>query len=161
MKKILLLAVLFISITAFSQKKQHPKTEFTTEQKTQLIIKKMTIDLDLTPKQVAKITPIVVEKASKMEARKAEFKSKKGDHKSKRKILSSDDKFKMAMAHLEEQETLQNKMKNILDKEQYVTWKKMHKKHGEKRKQIAMKHGDKKKGDSRRERNHKHEEPKA
>lgn len=136
MKKILLLAVFIISSTVFSQKRQHQKNELSTEQKTQLMIKKLSIDLDLSSKQIAKITPIMVDKATKMEAKKAEFKSKRGEHKQDRKILSSDDKFKMAMAHLEEQEAFQNKMKNILNKDQYATWKEMHKKHGQKRKAM-------------------------
>lgn len=167
MKKISLVVALFVAIGAFAQKQRPQKKSFTVEQKTQLMIKKMSIDLDLTPKQVAKITPIVVDKATKMEARKAEFKGKKGEHKPERKMLSSDEKFKIAMDRLEEQETLQNQMKNILDKDQYVTWKKMHKKHGDKRRKMAMKHRSKKrgdnkrKGDHRKDRRHDHNEPEA
>ena len=173
MKKISLVVALFVAIGAFAQKHGPEKESFTVEQKTQLMIKKMSIELDLTSKQVTQITPIVVDKATKMEARKAEFKGEKGEHKQERKMLSSDEKFKMAMAHLEEQEALQNKMKNILNKDQYATWKKMHKKHSEKRNKPGMKHApkkqcdnpkecdDKKQGDHKKGKRHEHDEPEA
>ncbi|GGF61993.1 hypothetical protein [Wenyingzhuangia marina] len=136
MKKISLVVALFVAIGAFAQK-QHPQKEtFTAEQKTQLMVKKMSLELDLSKKQISKITPIVAEKVNKMEAKIAEFKVKR-EAKTKRKALTSDEKYNMAIAQLDEKIALQNQMKSILNKEQYATWKQMHKKHEQRGKMMA------------------------
>ncbi|MGY5355556.1 hypothetical protein [Wenyingzhuangia sp. IMCC45467] len=163
MKKLSLLIALFIAIGAFAQKQS-----FTAEQKTQLMVKKMSLDLDLSEKQEAKIAPIIAEKVNKMEARIADFKEarKKGER-PERKEISSEEKFNMAMTHLEEQKVLQNKMKNILNKEQYAQWKEIHKKRQHRGKEMAhhkMKdrfQKNKRKHNSKDDRKHRHEKPAA
>jgi len=132
MKQVILMATLFMSVYTFAQKKCQQKSEFSATQKTQLLIKKMTIELDLNAKQVSQITPIVNERIKTREAKCSE------DKKENRKLLSSDEKFEMKMEYLNKQETLQNKMKNILKKEQYISWKELFKKHHHK-KRMAKK----------------------
>lgn len=162
MKKFSLLVALLIAVGAFAQKRGHEKKDaFTPEQKTKLMVMKMSLELDLTEKQEAKITPIVAEKVNKMEERMAKFKDHKKGERPERKEISSEEKFKMALDHLEEQKALQNKMKNILDKDQYAQWKKMQKKHGQAKKRMAMKNHGKKKGDDKRRRGHNREEIEA
>lgn len=162
MKKTSLVIALFIAIGAFAQKRgQEKKDNFTPEQKTQLMVMKMSLELDLSEKQEAKITPIVAEKVNKMEERKAKFKNRKKGERPERKEISSEEKFKMAMAHLEAQKDLQNKMRNILDDDQYAQWKKIQKKHGERRAKMAMKKHSKKKGEGKRKRDRRPERSEA
>jgi len=134
MKQVILIATLFISVHTFAQKKCQQKSDFSATQKTQLLIKKMTIELDLNAKQISQITPIVNERIKTREAKCSE------DKKENRKLLSSDEKFEMKMECLNKQETLQNKMKEILRKEQYDTWKEMRKKHMHKKGIKKMAH---------------------
>lgn len=160
MKKTSFLIALLITATLFAQKKHHAKKDsFTVDQKTQLMVKKLNILLDLSSKQVAEITPIVADKVAKMHAKKEEFKAKRENKEEHKKMLSSDEKFEIAMKRLEEQEALQNKMENILNKDQYVIWKKMYHKHLQKR-MKSKKHCEKK-GDHKGKRKHKHEEVEA
>lgn len=140
MKKLSLVIALFIAIGAFAQKRgqegRGPKgNDFTPEQKTQLMVMKLSVALDLSEKQEAAITPLVAEKIEKM----AEKRGYKKGERAERKELSSDEKFEMAMKRLEEQKILQTKMKDILDKDQYAQWRKMHKKQMEKMSQGRKK----------------------
>lgn len=149
MKKISLVIALFLAIGAFAQKGGHKGkhakgNDFTPEQKTQLMVMKLSIALDLSEKQEAAITPIVAQKVSKM----AEMKGRKKGGKAERKEISSEEKFEMTKKHLEAQKAVQEKMKKILDRDQYVQWKKMQKKHMKKR-QKGKKKG---KGDKRSKR---------
>lgn len=153
MKKISLVIALFIAIGAFAQKRGcqggHERGDaFTPEQKTQLMVMKLSIALDLSKKQENEITPIVAKKVNKMLEMKDHKKGDKG--KGERKELSSDEKFAMAMKHVEEKKALQEKMKNILDKDQYAQWKKMQKKHMNKKQKGENGKGKRKGGDERR-----------
>ncbi|ANW94853.1 hypothetical protein AXE80_00440 [Wenyingzhuangia fucanilytica] len=161
MKKISLLIATFVFVGAFAQKNKPKKESFTAEQKTQLMVKKMSVALDLTEKQEAKITPIVADKVKKIEAKMAEFKDRKKGERPERKEISNEEKFKTAMAHLEEQKALQNKMKSILNKEQYVSWKEMQTKQHHRRGEMMKKRSEKKRGDSKGKRDHKREKPAA
>lgn len=136
MKKISLLVALFVAIGAFAQKQRPQKENFTAEQKTQLMVKKMSLELDLSKKQISKITPIVAQRVTKMETKMAEFKAKR-EAKTERKALTSDEKYNMAIAQLDEKIALQNQMKSILNKEQFATWKEIHKKHEQRGKMMA------------------------
>ncbi len=142
MKNINLFIALFATIFAFSQKKHTQKTEFTAVQKTQLIVKKLSITLDLSEKQTAQIIPLMSAKVQQHEMKKAERES--------HKEISTDEKFKLAMAHLNDQASLRREMKKILDKNQYEKWTEMHRKHEQK-----PKRGHAKKGEARKKRSKK------
>ena len=157
MKKLSLLLVLLLTISAFSQKKHHQKPDFTVEQKTELMIKKMTLALDLNKKQISQITPLVVSKVKERDAKKSEHKGQSGK-------MSNDEVFNKMSQRLDKMIALSAQMKKILDDDQYAKWKKMSAKHMHKKKHGKKKHGKKKGCDGKkcdgekRKRHHEQEE---
>ncbi|WP_075344315.1 hypothetical protein [Tenacibaculum agarivorans] len=118
MKKILsvLLTFGFIAL-GFSQKKER-ESEFSTTQKTELALKKMTLHLDLTESQQQKIRPLLSEKILDREA----FKKERKENKDKK--LSTEERFERKMAHLDKQIAFKTDMRAILDDKQYEKFEK-------------------------------------
>lgn len=146
MKQFSLLLALFTFISLSAQKKNHKKSDFTTEQKTQLIIKKLTNALELSDKQSQKIAPLVAIKVQQMKEHRATGAKK-------HQKVSSDEKFQMAMSHLDQQAKMQAEIKKILSKDQYTQWKAMQKRHhrkGKHDKASAQKKTPAKKGKGKR-----------
>lgn len=111
---LLTLCVAF-SITAQHHRKQGPKDNFTTEQKTTLLLKKMTLSLDLSDKQQQKMKPLVAEIVAKKDEMEAAKKANNG----KRPQLSSDELYAKMNEKLDYQIAFQKKVKNILDEDQF------------------------------------------
>ena len=128
MKKLCILFVFLITIGAFSQRKHHDKPEFTAEQKTQLMVKKMTLALKLSDKQASQISPIIMDQLKEREAKKGEHQKRK-ENKEHAEKLSKDEMFKKAMAHLDKRIKLNGQMEKILTEEQYNKWEKMSARH--------------------------------
>lgn len=119
MKKVCIVALLVIGLSSFAQerKERHPKGEMeqmTPEQRNQLHLKKMTLDLDLNAKQQEQLTKILADQSAKREAMKAEHKAKTEEVKAIR--------FEMKKKILDEQIEMKNKMKSILSAEQFSKW---------------------------------------
>ena len=119
MKKVCIVALLVIGLSSFAQerKERHPKGEMeqmTPEQRNQLHLKKMTLDLDLNAKQQEQLTKILADQSAKREAMKAEHKAKMEEAKTIR--------FEMKKKILDEQIEIKNKMKSILSAEQFAKW---------------------------------------
>lgn len=119
MKKVCIVALLVIGLSSFAQerKERHPKGEMeqmTPEQRNQLHLKKMTLDLDLNAKQQEQLTKILADQSAKREAMKAENKAKMEEAKAIR--------FEMKKKILDEQIEMKNKMKSILSAEQFSKW---------------------------------------
>ena len=119
MKKVCIVALLVIGLSSFAQerKERHPKGEMeqmTPEQRNQLHLKKMTLDLDLNAKQQEQLTKILADQSAKREAIKAEHKTKMEEAKAIR--------FEMKKKILDEQIEMKNKMKSILSAEQFAKW---------------------------------------
>jgi len=119
MKKVCIVALLVIGLSSFAQerKERHPKGEMeqmTPEQRNQLHLKKMTLDLDLNAKQQEQLTKILADQSAKREAIKAEHKAKLEETKAIR--------FEMKKKILDEQIEMKNKMKSILSAEQFAKW---------------------------------------
>ena len=119
MKKVCIVALLVIGLSNFAQerKERHPKGEMeqmTPEQRNQLHLKKMTLDLDLNAKQQEQLTKILADQSAKREAMKAEHKAKMEEA----KAIS----FEMKKKILDEQIEIKNKMKSILSPEQFAKW---------------------------------------
>jgi hypothetical protein len=119
MKKVCIVALLAIGLSSFAQerKERHPKGEMeqmTPEQRNQLHLKKMTLDLDLNAKQQEQLTKILADQSAKREAMKAEHKVKMEEAKAIR--------FEMKKKILDEQIEMKNKMKSILSAEQFAKW---------------------------------------
>ena len=126
MKKLIIAALLVVGISTFAQdrkergnKPDRPEMEkMSPEQRTQLMVKKMTLDLDLNAKQQDQVKQIFAEQVAKREAMRADRMAKKEDE-TKQK---SQDQYAMKNKMLDEQIAMQDKMKKILSPEQYQKW---------------------------------------
>jgi hypothetical protein len=119
MKKVCIVALLAIGLSSFAQerKERHPKGEMeqmTPEQRNQLHLKKMTLDLDLNAKQQEQVGKLMTEQMAKMEKMKVEHKAKMEEAKAIR--------FEMKKKMLDEQIEMKNKMKSILSADQFAKW---------------------------------------
>lgn len=152
MKKLIVAALLIVGMTTFAQEKpQRPERggragmeKFTPEQRNQLRIKKLTLELDLTSSQQKEMGKILAEADSKREAARAERKTRKDS--TQRPTV--DERFAMANKMLDEKIAFKEKVKKVLNPEQMDKWEKMqqHKKSAmENRKQ----HNDRKPGHRR------------
>ena len=128
MKKVFIIAVLAISLSSLAQdrKERHSKgamEQMTPEQRNQLHLKKMILDLDLNAKQQEQVAAIMAEQTAKREAIKAERKAKMEEAKANR--------FEMKNRMLDEQIEMKNKMKSILSADQMEKWEMMKEKNRE------------------------------
>jgi len=132
MKKVLAVVMVLVGMSTFAQKPAGEGEKFTTEQRVNLRLKKLTLALDLTDAQARQLKPIVQEQAEK---RKAKQEMRKAMQASGKKP-STDVRYEMQMARLDEQIALNKKVKSILNEQQYEQWKKMQlrKHHGKHRK---------------------------
>jgi hypothetical protein len=132
MKKIIIIimAMITLQVTAQDKKKELQKDssrarmeamkDLTPEEMATLQTKKMTLHLDLTEAQQQKIQALHLEKAkmrkTKMEERKAMKES------GEKKAFTKEDKVKMMNDRLDHQIAMKQKMKSILNAEQYTKW---------------------------------------
>ncbi len=127
MKNVLLIALMLCSIAITAQDSKGDRTEsrkemrqkmkdLTPEQVASLKTKKMTLQLDLTETQQAKVEELQLEIAKK---RKEHFENRKD-----RKELTSDELFEKRSEMLDGKIALKAKMKSILTEEQYQKWEK-------------------------------------
>lgn len=129
MKRLAVVLILLMSVGAFAQKHQGSKmgkgykSDLTTEQLATLHTKKMTLALDLTDRQQKQVMEIHLEQAEVRKAKHEEIKAKKESGEWKKP--TSDERFEMENARLDRQIAHHQKMKEILDEEQYQTWKKL------------------------------------
>lgn len=134
MKKLFIAALLVVSMTSFAQdskgmeKKPHGTEveKFTPEQRNQLMLKKMTLELDLNAKQQEQMKQIIAEQSSKRVAMKEARNADK-------KEMTRDERFAMKNKMMDEKIAMKAKMKNILSPEQFEKWDTMKGKHHEKR----------------------------
>ena len=136
MKKIFLIALALVTIQVSAQNKKQEfrkgdkmergqrMSDFTPEEMAQLQTKKMTLDLDLTKAQQKQIEKINLENAkerkAKMDARQAKMKDGKGEKPSK------EERLKMMNERLDKQLEVKQKMKQVLNAEQFEKWEKNH-----------------------------------
>ncbi|MEE1899242.1 hypothetical protein V1389_12885 [Flavobacterium rakeshii] len=128
MKTWILAAVLCVSTSVFAQPgrgEHHEKREkLTVEQRTELQVKKMTLELDLTDKQKADIQKLVLDRNKKAETEMAKHKADREAGKAPTK----DERFAMQSKKLDEQIAMKAEMKKVLNDEQFEKWQKMHEK---------------------------------
>jgi hypothetical protein len=133
MKKLITIALIaIISLSSYAQDKKerqgkperNPMEKFTPEQRNQLILKKMTLELDLNAAQQKEMSKIIAEQSAKREAR---MKNKKD----KTEKPTSDEIFEMKNKMLDEQIEMNGKMKKILSPEQFQKWDELKKQHHE------------------------------
>lgn len=125
MKKILAIALLATGMVAGAQEKveraekaENLRHQLTTEERADLQVKRMTLNLDLTEKQQKEIKNLMLEEGKTREAKMEDFKGKreKGEKPSKEEML------KMKNDRLDKQIEMKKKMKTILDEKQYEKW---------------------------------------
>ncbi|MFV7234564.1 hypothetical protein [Flavobacterium sp. ZB4R12] len=126
MKKLFIAALLIVGMTSFAQeRKGRPERsemeQLTPEQRNQLHLKKMTLELDLNASQQKEMSKIIAEQSTKKEARMAERKANKDSVKK----LTSDELFAKKSKMLDEQIVMKERMKKILTPEQYKKWDEM------------------------------------
>ena len=130
MKKLFLVALFVVGITAFAQEKQGRragKESLTSEEKVDIQVKRMTKDLSLNDKQAAEVRVLVTKQTQKREDLKAELKADKERQRTEMK------------ANLEkEQAAISAEYKKILTPDQYVKWEKNLEEKKEKMKQRMM-----------------------
>jgi DNA primase catalytic subunit len=127
MKNLIIALVLVLGMTSFAQeRKEKPSREemekFTPEQRNQLMLKKMTLELDLNAKQQEQVKQVIAEQSTKREAMKAE-------QKAKQEKPTTDERFAMKNKMLDNQIAMKAKMKTILTAEQLEKWDAMKGKH--------------------------------
>lgn len=131
MKKLITLALIaIISATTYGQEKKdkparqerNPIGKFTPEQRNQLMLKKMTLELDLDATQQKEIGKMIAEQGAKREA----FMK---NRKEKTEKPTSDQIFEMKSKMLDEQIAMNSKMKKILSADQFKKWEEIKKHH--------------------------------
>ncbi|MBC9796677.1 DUF4890 domain-containing protein [Sinomicrobium weinanense] len=137
MKKLLSLAIALILVTGvMAQEKTKRRTErkmhrterfkdFTPQQRAELRTKQMALKLDLNETQQKKVLKLNTELAEKRKANIEKFKKAKQT----KKEWSVDERFAFINERLDARLELQHKMKDILNEDQYATWKKSSERH--------------------------------
>ncbi len=133
MKKLITLVLIAsIGLSTYAQEKKerpgrhegHPMDKFTPEQRNELMLKKMTLELDLNASQQKEMGKLIADQSAKREA----FMKKR---KEKTEKPTSDEIFEMKNKMLDEQIAMNSKMKKILSPEQFTKWNEMKKHHRE------------------------------
>lgn len=121
MKKLVMIAIAFIAITATAQRGGGDRAthNLTAEEVASLQTKKMTLALVLSEAQIKKVHKIHLEQAEKRKAMREARKNEKEDSKSEK------DRFAHRENMLDERIAVQNKMQQILDEDQFKLWRKM------------------------------------
>lgn len=126
MKKIASILVLVFAFTITTQaqkKRKQERPQLTTEQKVDLAVKKMALNLDLSAAQQNKIKPLI---AQKMANHKSMIEKRRALRKADKKP-TSDEIYEMRSKQLDNQIAMKKEMKNILNKDQFEKFEKMNK----------------------------------
>lgn len=92
--------------------------QFTPEQRTELQVKKLTLELDLNESQQKDIKAFIADKNTKMEAHKTAMKAMK----EKGTKPTTDERFAMKSKMLDEQIAAKKRMQKILNEKQFEKW---------------------------------------
>lgn len=145
MKKLIVVALLALSFVGMAQEKKNrmhgDRPEFTPEQQSELQVKKLTLELDLTAKQQKEIAEIV----SKQQVKRQAMRAKMQENRAENKKLTSDEKFVIKRDAMNEQIAHKNEIQKVLTPEQFEKWEKMHKDKREMGKKRMKKNFDRKK----------------
>lgn len=128
MKKLVIIALAFVSVQAMAQDRKHKKgdrqdkmAQYTPEQIAELQTKQMTLELDLSDAQQKDVQKINLENAQLRKQamdKRREIKENNAERPSKEAML------KYKNDKLDQQIATKRKMKDILNEEQYSKWEK-------------------------------------
>jgi periplasmic protein CpxP/Spy len=130
MKKLIVITLLIVGTTIIAQERNRKQRgnemeQFTPDQKSQLMLKKMTLDLDLTDAQQKEMSAIISDKIAKKESHKAEMKAMK----EKGVQPTNDERFAMKMKMLDEQIATKKRVEKILNAKQFEKWTSLKEEH--------------------------------
>ncbi|UAM96945.1 hypothetical protein K8354_11490 [Polaribacter litorisediminis] len=126
MKKVasILVFIFVCTLTTQAQKKRRDnRPQLSVKQQTELAVKQMTLALDLSEKQQDQVAPLI---QAQVAAKKEAMTKRKAMQESNTKP-SSDEIYEMRSKMLDNQIAFKNKMKDILNKEQFEQFQKMKK----------------------------------
>ncbi|NDI98393.1 hypothetical protein GWA97_04845 [Flavobacterium sp. LaA7.5] len=115
MKTWILATVMMIGLSAMAQPGDRNRERLTPEQRVELQVKKMTLELDLNDKQQQEVKQLLTKKSKEREEAIAQHKAKK----EKGEKLTADERYAMQSNRLDEQIEMKGEMKKILTPEQY------------------------------------------
>jgi len=125
MKKIVIIAMALFALQINAQErgeKRADRPDFTPEEIAGLQTKQMTLDLDLTEAQQQKVSAIILENATVKKAKMEAF--KKNKEKADGEKPSKDEMLKMKHEMLDAQIANKQKMKQVLNEDQFKKWEK-------------------------------------
>jgi hypothetical protein len=126
----ILVLIFVFTFTIQAQKKKGYKPQLTINQQTSLKVKQMTLALDLSDKQQQQLTPLL---RAEITFRQAAIEKRKEARKQKKRP-SSDEIYAIKSQELDNKISMKRSMKNILNKTQFETFKKMYKQRIKKKK---------------------------
>lgn len=118
MKKVFLILTLVLSLLTSAQEKKGAVEKMSPEQQSILLVKKMTLSLDLSQKQQEEIKALLLERTQKKAAHQLVQKEKK----EKGEKPTATEKFEKQSQLLDAQIEFKAKMKKILSEEQFKKW---------------------------------------
>ena len=133
----MVLALLMVGTTIFAQERNRKQQgnemeQFTPEQRSELQVKKLTLELDLTESQQRDIKAYITDKNSKMEAHRRAMKAMK----EKGTQPTRDERFAMKSKMLDEQIATKKRMEKILNPKQLEKWTALKEEHKGDRKRF-------------------------
>jgi protein CpxP len=120
MKKLFLASTFLISVLGFSQTSNEGSKKSVVEKQTELNVKRLTLELDLTPAQQEKIKPLIAAEMEQKDLKRVSFINKKEQG----IVVSEDEKHDLRMKLLDDEIAKKAKMKEILTADQYAKWEK-------------------------------------
>ena len=124
MKKLFIVALLMIGTSLFAQEKMENGKEkmerLTPEQRNSLHLKKLTLDLNLTPSQQKEMEKLIAERSAKKQA----VVNEKRNLKEGKVKLSPEERYAKRSQMLDEQIAFKAKVKAVLNPEQFAKWEK-------------------------------------
>ena len=146
MKKLALIVLLVVGLSTYAQegKKQErqgaERERLSPEQRNQLQLKKLTLELNLNESQQKEIAKILEEQSTKRQAEMATFKA----NKEKGVKPTAEERFAMKNKKLDEAIALKAKVQKVLTPEQFKKWEDMKKENRENMKERMEKRRSKK-----------------
>ena len=123
MKKVILMLSIFINCIAYSQissNQMENREKKSPEERAELQLKKMTVDLNLNQKQIASVKQILLDQATKRE----QIMAKRQQNNEDRKTLLIRDKKTAATEIKHNHHELKMQMQTVLDADQFIKWNK-------------------------------------
>lgn len=118
MKKIFLTLFVFgITTASFAQEVKNDD-QMTLEQRNELRLKRLTVDLDLNENQQKEMSKIIAEESQKRETQRADFKA----NKEAGKKITAQERFEMKSKMLDQQKEHKAKMRKLLNEKQFEKW---------------------------------------